>query len=38
MVHSQAAILAYADVFFALAVVANIMSVSLRSVTRGARA
>jgi MFS transporter, DHA2 family, multidrug resistance protein len=38
MVHSQAAILAYIDVFFALAVVAGIMSLSLRSVTRGARA
>jgi MFS transporter, DHA2 family, multidrug resistance protein len=38
MVQSQAAILAYIDVFFALAVVAGIMSLSLRSVTRGARA
>jgi len=38
MVHSQAAILAYIDVFFALAVVAGIMSLSLRSVTCGARA
>ena len=38
MVQSQAAVLAYIDVFFALAVVAGIMSLSLRSVTRGARA
>ncbi|HUN96931.1 MAG TPA: DHA2 family efflux MFS transporter permease subunit [Bradyrhizobium sp.] len=39
MVQSQAAILAYIDVFFALAVVAGLMvplSLSLRAVTRGA--